>query len=139
MLISKLDISKMFSYSPVSMDSLDGEAVAFSCHAPTLILNPGCPYMHWRMYCHSWAWPGSEMTRFLTSLPCYMQPMRLCVASTAPSPTPFAGEAQQSHDVPRCVMKVPSNDQLRQNIGTAVTPIPRKDVSLHAHAYEGFL
>ena len=26
--------------------------------APTLSLNPGGPYMHWPMYCHSWAWPG---------------------------------------------------------------------------------
>ena len=62
--ISKLDISKIFSYSfctPVSMDSLDDKAVALAwglIHAPTLVLNPGGPYMHWPMYCHSWAWPG---------------------------------------------------------------------------------
>ena len=32
------------------MDSLDGKGLL---HAPTLILNPGGPYMHWPMYCHS--------------------------------------------------------------------------------------
>ena len=39
--------------TPVSMDSLDSEAVALAwglLHAPTLGLNHGGPYMHWPMY-----------------------------------------------------------------------------------------
>ena len=43
------------------MDSFDGEGVALAwglLHAPTLSLNPGGPYMHCPMYCHSWACPG---------------------------------------------------------------------------------
>ena len=62
-LIYKLDISTHRGFVPLlaSIYSVYGEAVALAwglLHAPTLILSPGGLYMHWPMYCHSWAWPG---------------------------------------------------------------------------------